>query len=624
MRLFNKTFLALAGLGSTFGLFAALSSPVDTAGFSVIGGSLGLSQRDFRVFNNFTDASANNNTAANADFPSATGAVQAIWKGHIEWASEAYKLVGNQDSTQPVLGSGIADFDNTYQGSASGSGGTNDNVHSELLDNNPGGTLAFTETPISDGWRIFYLSAWSWQDGPGTVSSGIDLQGVACHEIGHSLGLGHSGVNGATMEPAISGTGQAQRSIATDDQNGLRSIYGDKSAGKVRITGISGQTGPGGTLTITGNNFTATDNVVWFTDPQSNGDVLKVSGVPSSGGGTTLNVVIPAGADDGGVLVKAFFSGGASLSNEWPIDITAPINDPPNITSLNPTSGPAGGFTDVVITGTGFNGTSSVTFGGNAALSFTVNNATQITATTPPGTNGSSVNVVVTDPDGSDTQVNGFTYTANPVPNITSVVPNSGPAAGGTVVTVNGTSVLGVTQVTFNGVPGTGLTLIDDTSLTVTTPPGLGSVNVVATNSQGSDTIVGGYTYVAGGSFVNIGPSGIGGSLGEPVFTGSGDLTPGSLAGFTLTCTNAQPFSLGTVFFGLSINPTPFFGGTFYPIPFTQSLNFGFNGAGSFSATTTIPGSFPGGNFIALQFFFADGSAPQGVSGSNGLRANVP
>ncbi len=149
-------------------------------------------------------------------------------------------------------------------------------------------------------------------------------------------------------------------------------------------------------------------------------------------------------------------------------------------------------------------------------------------------------------------------------------------------------------------------------------------MNVVATNSQGSDTIVGGYTYVAGGSFVNIGPSGIGGSLGEPVFTGSGDLTPGSLAGYTLTCTNAQPFALGTVFFGLAINATPFFGGTFYPLPFTQSLNFPFNGAGSFSAPTSIPGSFPGGNFVALQFFFSDGSAPQGVSGSNGLQANVP
>ena len=78
MKIINKTLLALSGLGAAFGLVASLSTPVDTAGYSFIGGSLGLGQRDFRVWNNFTDASANNNTTPNPDFPSATGAVQAM------------------------------------------------------------------------------------------------------------------------------------------------------------------------------------------------------------------------------------------------------------------------------------------------------------------------------------------------------------------------------------------------------------------------------------------------------------------------------------------------------------------------------------------------------------------
>ena len=70
MKIFNKTLTALAGLGAAFGMVASLSTPADTAGFSLIGGQLSVGQRDFRVYNNFTDAQANNNQIADPDFPS--------------------------------------------------------------------------------------------------------------------------------------------------------------------------------------------------------------------------------------------------------------------------------------------------------------------------------------------------------------------------------------------------------------------------------------------------------------------------------------------------------------------------------------------------------------------------
>ena len=121
------------------------------------------------------------------------------------------------------------------------------------------------------------------------------------------------------------------------------------------------------------------------------------------------------------------------------------------------------------------------------------------------------------------------------------------------------------------------------------------------------------------------GPSGIPGVLGEPLLTGSGDLTPGSLAGFTLSCTNAQPFAQGYIFVSFSSAPIPFFGGTFYcgaPIAFQRI--FPFNGAGAFTPSTALDNSIPNGISIYLQFFFSDATAPQGVSGSNGLRMDVP
>ncbi len=327
------------------GAVASLSAPVDTAAYTTIGGNLSLSQRDFRVFNNFTDATANNNTTPHVNFPGQTGAVMAIWKGHTEWASEprAGNGAGDGLTSNPVLGSGGANFDNVFGGTHTATGGFNENVHSEISGGS-GSTIAFTQTPIADGWRIRYYASWTWHNGPGTVSGGLDIQGVATHEIGHSLGLGHTSTGGATMTSFISGSGTAQRSIETDDINGVKAIYGTKSASKPHIGGLSGSMSPGGTLTITGTGFTATGNDVWFTRQGNLGNPQKVLGVASSGGGTTIDVVIPSTATDGDVMVKnGSGSSHSNLSNAWPIDIGSAATAGAGFTELQPGLGTATG-----------------------------------------------------------------------------------------------------------------------------------------------------------------------------------------------------------------------------------------------------------------------------------------
>jgi hypothetical protein len=614
--------LAAAGLAGSVALVASLSQPVQTAAFSTIGGSLGTLQRDFRVFNNFTDVTANNNTTPQTAFPGQLGAVMAIWKGHVEWASEPYAGTGAWDgaSSNPVLGSGGANFDNTFQGLNTSSGGTNDNTHSELAGSS-GGVLAFTETPISTGWRIFYYSSWTWQDGPGSVSSGIDLQGVACHEIGHSLGLGHSSVGGATMFASISGTGTGQRSIEADDIAGIQSIYGVKSATKPHIGSLTGSKDVGGNLIINGTNFTATDNEVWFTKANGDGVPVKVLGVPSTAGGTVINVTVPAGIMDGDVLVKALGTGGASLSNAWPMDVGAPAGDPPVAVSINPTSGPAGGFTPVTITGTGFTGVTQVSFDGVPAESFTVDSNTQISAVTPPGTLLAAADVTVSDPEGSSTLTDAYIYMFNPNPAISTVTPNAGGIAGGTEVTITGASVVGVTSVTFGGVPGTNLEIDSATQLTVVTPAhAAGAVDVTA-NGAGSSTIVNGYTYVDTGTFVNLGP-GKGGVLGVPVFSGTGDLSAGG-SGFTLQLSNAFPLQPISLFVSLSAGSVPFKGGTFIPVPIITSLSFTSDVFGGLTLPAQMPAGTPSLSFV-LQFWCADPIATFGLSGSNGLQCIMP
>ena len=111
---------------------ALLLAPREATGFSLIGGSLSLSQRDFRIFDNFTDASANNNVTPDAQFPGYTGAEMAIWKASVEWGSGLHGT-GGGDAHQPAgLGSGGANFDASFQGNATGVGTTNENVHSPL------------------------------------------------------------------------------------------------------------------------------------------------------------------------------------------------------------------------------------------------------------------------------------------------------------------------------------------------------------------------------------------------------------------------------------------------------------------------------------------------------------
>lgn len=116
-------------------------------------------------------------------------------------------------------------------------------------------------------------------------------------------------------------------------------------------------------------------------------------------------------------------------SQRFEISISSPTPTPA-ITGVSPSTGPEAGGTSVTISGTDLDNASSVTFGGNAAASFTVDDSTQITATTPAGTAG-AVDVVVTTPGGDDTSVGAFTYTAPaPDPTPTPATPPSAPESG--------------------------------------------------------------------------------------------------------------------------------------------------------------------------------------------------
>jgi hypothetical protein len=109
---------------------------------------------------------------------------------------------------------------------------------------------------------------------------------------------------------------------------------------------------------------------------------------------------------------------------------------------------------------------------------------------------------VVTNPGGQNaTSANGYTYSGggSTAPTVSSVLPTSGPTAGGTQITITGTGFsLGAT-VTVGGSTATGVLVNNSTTITATTPAhAAGLVDVVVTNTTGqSGTKTNAFTYTA-------------------------------------------------------------------------------------------------------------------------------
>ena len=122
----------------------------------------------------------------------------------------------------------------------------------------------------------------------------------------------------------------------------------------------------------------------------------------------------------------------------------------PVVTDVSPNIGSATGGLSVVLTGSGFLGAVSVRFGGDGAA-FTIDNDTQITATSPAHVAG-IVDIVVSNEDRSSatSASSKFTFVALPV--VTGLSPHKVALAGGDTIAVTGTGFDGATGLSVDGV----------------------------------------------------------------------------------------------------------------------------------------------------------------------------
>ena len=221
-------------------------------------------------------------------------------------------------------------------------------------------------------------------------------------------------------------------------------------------------TGVAGTSVIVwGNHFNGATKVE-FNGISAAFTVNSVNGITAT---------VPAGALTGRIRVTG--PGGTGVST---FDFTVP--QPPSITGFTP--GFAAPGRAVTISGTHFSGATQVEFNGTSA-SFTVNSATQITATVPTGATSGPIRV--TNAIGTATSTQLFYLP----PSLTSFSPAEGKT--GSQVTLSGLHLSTATAVLFNGTPAV-FSAYSAWTLLVTVPAGAttGPIQVVTPGGTATRT----------------------------------------------------------------------------------------------------------------------------------------
>jgi len=216
------------------------------------------------------------------------------------------------------------------------------------------------------------------------------------------------------------------------------------------VTGVIPSAGPkdgGIDVVVQGDNFVpgatvrfglATSPVVVVADQRT-----LTARLPSNNVGVVdVTVINPGAAQAQGTLEDAF---------TYVDDVSGVA---PTITNVFPGSGPLSGGTPVRVLGTAFDPAAIVIFDGALLPGAMVASDTEIRFDTPSRTAPGPVSITILNPDGlGATRAEGFVYAppSLPAPQITTLVPSSGPEAGGNTLTVTGANFRATGTWTLDG-----------------------------------------------------------------------------------------------------------------------------------------------------------------------------
>ncbi|MCA8940335.1 MAG: IPT/TIG domain-containing protein, partial [Planctomycetes bacterium] len=339
----------------------------------------------------------------------------------------------------------------------------------------------------------FVVSSINPSIGPATGGTLVTVTGIGFNAATPSVTFGaNDGVNVTVVNDSTltvetpMGTAGISVDVTVTSTAGTGTLAAAFNYSPFLVFSVVANNGPaagGNTVTLNGVGFSAgTSTVVFGANAATNVTVISdgslTCDVPPGNEDTTVNVAV---MNDLGV---------ATLVNGYSYDDFA-------LDSIMPANGPVAGGEMITLSGLGFatGGALTVTLGGNAATGVTIVNDTTVTALTPAGLSGTSVDVVVTSGNGVLTLTGGYTYDAMEITGLDFAM---GPAAGGNTITIVGVGLdNGAATVIFGANPAANVAVVSDNGITCDVPAGVigTSVDVWVMNSNGSAVLRMSYTY---------------------------------------------------------------------------------------------------------------------------------
>jgi Matrixin/IPT/TIG domain len=381
------------------------------------------------------------------------------------------------------------------------------------------GTIAVTLSSSSQGFFrdadiLFNPSNSSITFATDGRADGFDIQAIATHEIGHFLGLDHTGIVSATMNPTGGRGTVFPRSLKSDDIIGASTLY-PEPAWFAAAGGLRGRITNGG-ASVFGAHVVVLDtegNTIVSTLTELDGS-YQISGLapgsyalyaePLDGPVTEASI---GGQYDSRVNVNfttTFLGGALNPAQRQSVQISAgstlqEINIavlPAPAAALNLTT-PSLGQRVAQGTSLAFNTRGDGVVDGVAfqipgpAISlaaplFSGGNTARLTASVEPAASLGVRPIFAQRADATAALTGGLIITGQP-PTPSSIQPASGINLGGTRVTVTGANFNSGTEVSLAGVPLTDVTVLDATTLVGTTGPNkTGPLTLLAVNSDGT------------------------------------------------------------------------------------------------------------------------------------------
>jgi hypothetical protein len=316
--------------------------------------------------------------------------------------------------------------------------------------------------------------------GTAVTISGSDLAGATAVDFGSTPAASFK-VNSQSSITAVSPEGSGTVDVRVVDPEATSAVSAADQFTYVfppTVTSVSPAGGPeaGGTevtITVTGTEPSEVTAVHF--------GMSSASFFANNEG--SITAFSPPGAGVVDVTVTAF--GGTSLTSFADQFHYVPS---PTVTSVSPETGPSSGGTSVTITGTNLAEPSAVSFGATNASSVVVNSENSITATSPAGTPGATVDVTVTTLGGTTatSAADQFRYLQNASLLVSQVSPSTGALSGGTTVEITGSAFVGATAVHFGSVSATSFTVTAQHKIKAIAPAGTGTVDVTVTTPEGT------------------------------------------------------------------------------------------------------------------------------------------